>query len=376
VVPQHRPKKRHRSLIRFQPREAEEEAEEAETPAENIVLQPRTLGLNLDNLTHGTNKKVVSYYMDEPNEDGVQRCRTAVRTRETIMGEDQGCLGCFACTHVGESSPSIQDSNMQTVINRLYDFDTTDIVQHAVDLSAQYESLVRGPANKKARVGDELLPPWNPATIISHIYYHNNDMNITVKLMIHKLKNTAIYMVNQQILKATIYPTLMGHYVDPNEGEPIGTMGNVWIDKHALKGVNDTVNNLIKLSKLDTRRLVPNSIRSNALVALNVNKTAVLDPTKKKVVSMGNHAGSLDRYFHKETLALRNGGTYLPAAATGPAPPSTNNAEHEYTETDQIIDLINDGGRARGGGDASTTTQSMGKKSKTLSAKSTGLNAF
>jgi hypothetical protein len=245
------------------------------------------------------------------------------------MGDNQGPLQCFGCTHVGENSPAIQNTKLQILIRMLPDCTTTDLDQHCVNIAKYYRSEIRDPANALLEPGEDPLPDWTPSTIKSHILYHGNDPEMVVEAMMHSIKNITLILLKTQMLERKIHtsppsdpsnpfsstsgrfrprpPTYNDQDDNCDQIPSIGGGGGAGngennaiyrVHKDNLKAVKDLVDSYIKLGKSNPSRMRPNSQRSHQLMTQQSNKATFLDASKKKL----KKTGSINSYVVPNTL--------------------------------------------------------------------------
>jgi len=159
-----------------------------------------------------------------------------------------------------------------------------------------YEKLIRKPANKSIKPGQDPLPPWNPATIKSHLLLHTKDMRTRRSSLLYYYGASAQYIAKNMILCTNMN-------VSPGETPPPSSLR---INKEAVKAVKDLTDAMVKMLKIPQKDLDRDSMTTDDLFR-SVQKSAIIDPTRK-TIKTGNTAVGLDYYFHTSVLRLRSKG--------------------------------------------------------------------
>lgn len=230
---------------------------------------------------------------EDSGEDEVQR----INYTSLDMGVDQGPLLCFGCDHIGfgENIPGINKTYLKALSKFMEDFNGSHLDQHCISTKDMYEKLIREPANKDLKPGQRPLPPWNPATIKSHILYHTKDIQVRKNMLIYYFGTTAQYIAKNMIIQSTSMMALPGRAPHPS---------TLKINKEAVNAVKHLTDSMIKLVKLTSREIEKETTTSDDLFR-SATKSAIIDPTRKTIAT-GNTSVGLDCYFHTSVLRLKH----------------------------------------------------------------------
>ena len=232
-----------------------------------------------------------------PNVVNVDENGEVITDYTLLMGEDQGPLGCFSCSHIGgENMPAINKTHLKVLNNFVEDFNGTHMDQHCVDSGDMYETLIRRPANAQLQPGETPLPPWNPATIKSHLLYHTRNTRMKRSTIMHYMGMNIQYATKHLMFRTT------DRLNNQNRGSGAPDPSTIMLDKDAVKSVKDMIDSYIKLVKLTPKELDRDSVATEDLYR-SVQKTGILDPTKKKI-QLGNTSLNLDCHFHYSATRL------------------------------------------------------------------------
>lgn len=226
--------------------------------------------------------------------------RELEEARVRLMGIDQGPLGCYGCTHA-ECTTGTQDTVMNALIVRLFDFDTANLDAHCIDMGEMYEKLIREVANRSLAEGETPLPPWNPATIKSHILYHTKSFPLWSANMAQICATASVFIGQNLLFKEELED---GMTVNNHSGIP--NMKRVTVSKDGIKAFRDLAALQMQLAKIDPKTMMRNAVGSSELMA-KLSQTAIIDPTKKKIKT-GNSSDSVDKYFNSGVLSVKQDG--------------------------------------------------------------------
>jgi hypothetical protein len=212
------------------------------------------------------------------------------------MGLDQGPLLCFACDHIGfgENTPGTEKTYLKALSTFMEDFNGSHLDQHCINVRDMYEKLIRQPANKNLRPNQTPLPPWNPATIKSHILYHTKDIKVRKNMLIYYYGATAQYIAKNMVIQTNSMMSAPGRPPAAN---------SLRVNKDAVNALKHLTDSLIKLVKLTTREIDKDTATSDDLFR-SATKSAIIDPTRKTIATRNTSVG-LDCYFQTSVLRLK-----------------------------------------------------------------------
>jgi hypothetical protein len=133
---------------------------------------------------------------------------------------------CFACSHIGDNSPTIKGSILEDLMIAMgTGLRTTNLPHHCINISEQYEETIRKPINNKIlrrlqqlqqqqhnssssssfpeeekKLYSSLLPEWPPIMVKEHLELHHNDPELTVELMMHRLKHSICFIWKESLI--------------------------------------------------------------------------------------------------------------------------------------------------------------------------------
>lgn len=118
---------------------------------------------------------------------------------------DKAGTFCFACSHVGENTPAVADTEIAKLIENMYTLLlTTEIGRLSIIISQQYEERIRKKCNKFLKPGEVGLPPWSPRMVKEHIESHHNDPTFVILLTMCKMKELTRVLFDKCLVKKKV----------------------------------------------------------------------------------------------------------------------------------------------------------------------------
>jgi hypothetical protein len=128
-------------------------------------------------------------------------------TRVYASREKAGTF-CFACSHVGENTPAVADTEIAKLIENMYSLLlTTEIGRLSIIISQQYEERIRKKCNKYLKPGEVGLPHWSPRMVKEHIESHHNDPTFVILLTMCKMKELTRVLFDKCLVKKKVKKT-------------------------------------------------------------------------------------------------------------------------------------------------------------------------
>lgn len=138
--------------------------------------------------------------MDSEDEDEDED-RMEAREYDGETCSERRKVPCFGCSHVGENTPAIKGTELEKLLKNLGNgLRTSNLKQHCINISQQYEETIRQKANENLAPGEESLPPWKPSAIKKHLLYDHNDPLTSIELFMLIVKTFAVNIGTRGLL--------------------------------------------------------------------------------------------------------------------------------------------------------------------------------
>ena len=174
---------------------------------------------------------------------------------------------CFGCTHIRGGVPAGKKSEIDELTKTMgNDLTTTSFHQHATNISNQYRDKIQKKVNSdilkknpNAKVGigpGFLLPDWTPEMVKEHLEGHHNDPQLSVELIMHRLKNGMNFIWKESLVEKKL--------VDTNDqSSSVSTLNSLAIKKktHTQTTIGNGRN---QQGNLDNNHQNPNVLREEA----------------------------------------------------------------------------------------------------------------
>lgn len=122
----------------------------------------------------------------------LQPCGLPSRERERVLGESDGQVQCFGCSHVGEydlGATSYED------IIAIFQMVRASIARVDPIVLAQFVAVrykrIQDEVNENLQPHERPLPDWTAATILEHMRYHNTDAELQTWMRISEMQEMA-----------------------------------------------------------------------------------------------------------------------------------------------------------------------------------------
>ena len=140
--------------------------------------------------------------MDESSESDEAGTFPDMEEEMEDLGEPQHRRRCFGCRYVGENKgPAMQHERVKEVFdligNGMGKMDPVALALEVHDLYTEIATEVNANRNR----GDDPLPAWEPATILTHFRHHNTDPQMQLWLRIDRLQKMMKIQEEESLVK-------------------------------------------------------------------------------------------------------------------------------------------------------------------------------
>lgn len=273
-------------------------------------------------------KKVDSYYSNSDSEDW-ENIKLPMDYNSNKTNIDKNAF-CFACSNIGHNMPIIQGLPIQNLLISMgTGLRTTEFNRHCENIYDQYEETIRKPTNEgiiKNKMDTRLLlPEWSVSTIREHLETHHNDPELTIELMMHRIKVTWDYVWKNGLIqkKKTKQSKEIMNQEDESDHDSIdfiniptneqSSNNSTRINPKQWKVVKELIDTYIKLGKSKPENMTP-FYKADRYIVRERTKHTFLDLDDKNIHYTRTNNNQAQQSSSTSTLYNDNNGTDINAS--------------------------------------------------------------